>query len=260
MKYSLMCLALLSFILCQSGRVSAQGGEWGTIKGRITWSGAKIPPQAVLTLPDNNQGVPACIKANNGKLPPDETWIVNKDNKGIKNTFVWLADVDKKPLPLHPNLQALKVKQIEIDQPACHFVPHALALREGQILLVKNSANFQHNFKYAGSPSTTNSGNFIVPAGGQVPVKLETDRLPIKIECTIHPWMNGWARVFNHPYFAVTDENGNFEIKDAPAGNYRLMIWHGSAGWKGGANGRNGDPVQIKAGAAADLGNIESFK
>ena len=72
----------------------------------------------------------------------------------------------------------------------------------------------------------------------------------------IHPWMKGWIRVFDHPYFAVTDENGAFEIKDAPAGNLRLMVWHGSAGWKDGAKGRNGDPVQIQAGSAVDLGNI----
>ena len=99
-------------------------------------------------------------------------------------------------------------------------------------------------------------GSIIVPPGGQVKIQLHADRLPIAVECAIHAWMRGWIRVFDHPYYAVTDENGAFEIKNAPAGNYRLMVWHGSAGWKGAEKGRNGDPVEIKGGAVVDLGNL----
>jgi hypothetical protein len=210
--------------------------------------------------PAGNPALPGCIQANKGKLPPDETWVVNKDNKGIKNVFVWLVDAEKKSLPINPDLKEIKVKQVEVDQPACHFIPHALALREGQVLLVKNSAPFAHNFKYSGNPEIPdNNGNPLIPPGGEVKLKLKADRLPIKIECSIHPWMSGWVRVYDHPYYAVTDENGAFEIKDAPPGNWRIMIWHGSAGWKDGAKGRNGDPVEIKSGAVTDLGGVVSF-
>ena len=57
--------------------------------------------------------------------------------------------------------------------------------------------------------------------------------------------MTGYVRVFDHPYFAVTDENGNFEIKNAPAGKFRIVYWHEN-GIRGGAKGRAGDVIEIK--------------
>ena len=260
MKLILSCVTALAVLAIEAGPSFAQNNQWGTIKGQITWGAKAIPPAAVQKLDPANANTPPCLAANKGQAPPDETWIVNPKNLGIKNTFVWLVPTDKKPIAIHPNLQAIPAKPIEIDQPACHFIPHALALREGQVLLVKNSANFPHNFKYSGSPDkANNSGNTLIPPAGAFTLKLDADRLPIKTECSIHPWMNGWVRVFTHPYFAVTDDDGNFEIKDAPAGDFRLMIWHGSAGWAGGAKGKNGTPVNIKAGAVNNLGALPSF-
>lgn len=246
----------LALTLLAASALNAQAQEkWGTIKGRITWGGDKVSPKAVIKLPDV-PGAAGCLDANNGKLPPDQTWVVNPKNKGFKNVFVWLADADKKPLPIHPNLKDVKVKQVEIDQPACHFIPHCLALREGQTLIVKNSAPFAHSFKYDGS-EPQNQGSILVPSAGEVKIKLVADRRPIPVSCTVHSWMRGYVRVFNHPYFALTDADGAFEIKDAPVGKYRLMIWQGNEGWKGGAKGGNGDPVEITAGPVVDLGTIE---
>jgi hypothetical protein len=67
--------------------------------------------------------------------------------------------------------------------------------------------------------------------------------------------MNGRAGVFTHPYFAITDADGNFSIKDAPAGNYRIMVYNGS--YLGGAKGARGRPITIPAGAAINLGDLE---
>jgi hypothetical protein len=67
--------------------------------------------------------------------------------------------------------------------------------------------------------------------------------------------MVGWLRIFDHPYFAVTDEDGKFEIKLAPAGNYSLMSWHEAVGY--GPGGRQGVPVTIKGGADTDVGKLE---
>jgi hypothetical protein len=86
---------------------------------------------------------------------------------------------------------------------------------------------------------------------------LKADRLPVIIECNIHPWMRGYVRVYDHPYFALTGEDGKFELKDAPAGDYVMKIWHGGSGWLGGAAGRKGRPVTVKAGGATDLGGLK---
>lgn len=235
---------------------------WGTVKGKIIWGADKVPAAGTIALPADNPATAECVKANKGVPPPDEKWIVNPKNKGIKNTFVWLADFDdprsKKPLPTHASLKEIKVKEIVIDQPACHFIPHAIALREGQVLVVKNSAPFQHNFKWTGHPDSNPGGNVLLPAAAMKNIdNLVADRFPVQIECNIHPWMRGWLRVYSHPYYAVTDDNGAFEFKNAPAGQYRIMVWHGSAGWRGGVKGAKGDPIQIPADGTLDLGELK---
>ena len=73
----------------------------------------------------------------------------------------------------------------------------------------------------------------IVPAGQtwKRPQPLVAESGAIQYKCTIHPWMKCWLISFTHPYYAVTDEKGEFEIKNAPAGKYRLQIWHEGAGF-----------------------------
>ena len=56
--------------------------------------------------------------------------------------------------------------------------------------------------------------------------------------------MNGYVRIFDHPYYAVTDEDGKFEIKNAPVGQFRIVYWHEN-GLRGGAKGRFGEPIKI---------------
>ena len=239
------------------GSVRAQDAKaWGDLKGRIIWGGKDIPAPKPIDAVKANQDKAHCL--SKGPIL-DQEWVVDKKNKGLKWTFVWLEAKDKSALPIHPDLKDIKQKQVAMDQPCCMFVPHALGMREGQILLAKNSSPIPHNFKF-----TTGNGdgkNFLIPRGGSVPIKgLEADPFPVTVNCNIHGWMKAWVRVFNHPYFAVTDENGAFAMPKAPAGEYQLMIWHGSGGWSGGAAGRNGQPITIKGGVVNDLGNLEYKK
>ena len=239
-------------------QVPAQAQDWSTVKGRVIWGGEKIPPQQKIVIPGNNPDKMVCEK--NGEIL-DEKWIINPKNKGLQHTFVWLAPKDPKDkkakLPIHPNLKDPKNKEVVIDQPLCMFIPHALAMRQGQVLVAKNTSPFPHNFKWTGNPNNENAGsNILIPGGGDRKIEnLVADRLPVRIECNIHPWMGGWLRVFDHPYFAITDANGNFEIPNAPVGDYRLMVWHGTGGWLGGAKGKDGQVINIK-GKVTDAGNL----
>ena len=74
---------------------------------------------------------------------------------------------------------------------------------------------------------------------------------PVVIECNIHPWMKGWVRVFDHPYFAVTDADGKFEIKNAPAGKYNIVMWQEGQGWVNG--GKTGQTIEIMAGKTVEV-------
>jgi len=228
---------------------------WGTLEGRIVWGGGdKLPDRGFVEVPLMNQNAAFCLAK--GKFAEDNTVVVDPKTKGVKDVFVWLVakTKDGKP-PIHPSVQKPPAVPAVIDQPICMFVPHALALRAGQTLLVKNSATVPHNFKYGGHPDANPGGNPVIEAGKSLTITdLKADRYPVSAECNLHPWMKAWIRVYDHPYFAVTDSQGKFEIKLAPAGSYQLMAWH-SSGWLGGVRGKAGKTIAIPNGGH-DLGEI----
>jgi hypothetical protein len=231
----------------------AQAQGWGTVKGQITLpAGAAAPAPKKL---DVNKDTEHCLK--NGPILSEE-WLVDANTKGVKNVFVWLAPAQAgAQMPVNPALQAIpeSQKNVEMDQPCCAFVPHCLALRQGQVLTVKNSSPVAHNVRWT---SKNNPGaSVIVPAGQHHVINnLVADTSPIGVNCDIHPWMKAWVRVFDHPYFALTDANGNFEIKGAPAGTYQLVVWHEGAGW--GDGGKKGTPITIKPDAVTQVkGNVK---
>jgi hypothetical protein len=220
---------------------------WGTVRGRVTWDGKELPNLPALTVVAD---VAHCT--SKGAIP-DEKWVINKDNKGVKNVFVWLQDASnpQAKLPVHPALKAIKEKDVRADQPCCKFEPHALALREGQVLVVHNSSPVNHNYNYLGGDDNPGN-NRVVAAGTELRIDdLKASPKPISVSCGIHPWMKSWVRVFDHPYFAVTDADGKFEIKDAPAGKFNIVLWHEEAGWVSG--GKKGKPIEIKAGGVTEV-------
>jgi hypothetical protein len=105
-----------------------------------------------------------------------------------------------------------------------------------------------HNFFW----TSGNNGEFnvTIPKESEwvMPEALKPETTPIQFKCTIHPWMSGYVRVFDHPYYATTDENGNFEIKNAPVGKFRMVVWHEKVGYLNGKEGRFGIPVTITPG------------
>jgi hypothetical protein len=242
----------LGLILTNS-LTAADPAGWGTIKGQVVFGGANVPDPKEIDV-SNNQNKDHCL--SKGPLISDE-WTINKNNKGVRWAFVWLTAANGAALPIHPTLKEITQKEVVIDQPCCKFVPHALGIRHGQDLVAKNSAPVPHNINWAGIKNP--GGNVLIPASGSHTVPgLIAERTPVRLSCNIHPWMVGWLRVFDHPYFAVTDENGNFEIKLAPAGNYQLMSWQEAVGY--GPGGNKGMPITIKAGADTNVGKLEVGK
>ncbi len=225
-------------------------GAWGTLKGKVVFAGGAIPAIPKLNVNKDEQH---CLQ--NGPILSEEL-VVNKKNNGIRWAFVWLAPEKEGPaLAVHPNLQKIEQQTVEMDQPCCMFIPHAVGLRQGQDLLAKNSAPVVHNVHWQGYPLKNPGGNQILPPKQNLKIdSLKADTRPVKISCDIHPWMNAWVRVFDHPYFAVTDEDGNYEIKLAPAGKFRLIMWHEKDGW--GQGGKDGVPITIKAGGTTEAQNF----
>jgi len=246
MKFLLPAALVAALGIVFAGAAHA-ADEWGTVKGQVTWGGKAPPPKVKLDITKDPEH---CL--SKGDIYSEE-FVVGKDG-GVKYVFVWLQDPNnpKAKLPIHPDLKAVKDKEVVIDQPCCKFEPRALALREGQVLVAKNSAPIAHNIKWTGEPDVNDGNNKIVPAGGKIEIDdLKASLKPVKVECNIHPWMGGWVRVFNHPYFAVTDADGKFEIKNAPAGKYNIVMWQEGKGWVNG--GKTGQTIEIKAGGTTEV-------
>jgi hypothetical protein len=68
--------------------------------------------------------------------------------------------------------------------------------------------------------------------------------------------MNGWVRIFDHPYYATTDADGKFEIKNVPAGKWKMVVWHEAKGFLNGREGRLGMPVDV-SGATTEMKPID---
>jgi hypothetical protein len=254
--------ALSLFALIPAVAATAADDKWTTVKGRIVWDASKgaAPARAAIQATKDQE---VCAKDPDFKT---EEWVISAKG-GIKNVVVWLAPEPPaggpkaKDLPpfdkkdVHPDLVKPAKPAVEIDQPCCRFIPHVLAAQEGQDMVIKNSADVPHNAKW----TSRNNGeiNPLIPSKGQYKVEkpLSPERFPINVECSIHPWMKAFVWVFSHPYFAVTDDDGNFEIKNVPVlnGKLRIVMWHES-----GVSGdwRLGEPITVKAGAT-DLKEIK---
>jgi hypothetical protein len=95
----------------------------------------------------------------------------------------------------------------------------------GQNFIIRNSDPYIHNTR---SLSLRNRAFNI----GQPPKSTDRERIfkraegPIRLGCDFHKWMAAWIFVLDHPFFAVTDEKGNFEIKGLPPGEYTFEAWH----------------------------------
>jgi hypothetical protein len=230
-------------------QVAAPTG-WGTIKGQIVFEGTPPKPKVLVEQGDQS-AKDAAVCAAQGVL--SEELVVNSDNKGIKWVFVSIAG---KPA-IHPDLQKAE-DTAELSQKGCHFIPHALAMREGQKFVIASEDPIAHNTK--GASFKNPEFNPVVPPaidGKKTldPMDLVAEPLPINIKCSIHPWMQAYVAVYGHPYFAVTDENGAFTIEKVPAGDLKLNIWHETGGY--GEGGKPGKPITVNADETTDLGQIK---
>lgn len=198
----------------------------GTLRGVITFKGT-APKRKVIVPKDD----PKIQKEEDRKvcaaddLLSDELLVNEKDN-GVANVFIYLQKAPsgyKAPAP--PEEPAV------FDQKGCRFVPHALFVRTHQKVLVKSGDPIVHNTHT--NPVRNTGFNQAIKPEERDGVALKYDKpetVPVKVVCDFHTWMRGYHLVLDHPFGAITDEDGKFEIKGLPPGSYEFAIWHESGG------------------------------
>lgn len=117
-------------------------------------------------------------------------------------------------------------EHVVIDQRKMAFIPHVVAVQQGTTVEFLNSDPVGHNVYWpsvSGNKKLShNLGTW--PKGEKKPFQFN-DLGVASLLCNVHPEMSGYVVVVPTPYFAVTDKEGNFEIKNVPAGKYTLKTW-----------------------------------
>ena len=114
---------------------------------------------------------------------------------------------------------------VVLDQKGCTYEPHVFGIMVGQTLKILNSDDTLHNIHSL--PKNSRQFNLAMPIQGmELKQKFKSPEVMVRIKCDVHPWMETWCGVLDHPFYSVTDENGAFDIGNLPAGTYTVEAWH----------------------------------
>jgi len=183
----------------------------GTIRGQVVWSVDAAPARTTV----NFSADPACAAAHPEPVLSQDAVV----NAGfVENVVVYLKsglgdrgfDVPKEP--------------VTIDQKGCLYQPRVVGVQAGQPIAFTNNDPVLHNVH--GTPADSSAWNFGSMKGSTRTITLEHPEVAVSVRCDIHPWMQAWLAVFDHPYFAVTGPRGTFVINDVPPGTYTVAAWH----------------------------------
>jgi plastocyanin len=118
-----------------------------------------------------------------------------------------------------------------IDQKGCVYTPSIAAVQTGQKIIVKNSDTCVHNVHTKPTVAGNEESNQLqMPGGADLTFTFPQPEPFLKFQCDVHPWMFAWVSVFDSPYFAVSDKNGKFTIKNVPPGKYTVEAAHRKLG------------------------------
>jgi plastocyanin len=223
--------------LCGLGTVSQCCAEgWTTIRGRIVYSGG-VPEMPSLEITrDADYCGPFELK--------NHALIVHPENHGLRNVAIFLRN--RMPVPVHPSYIKAAQVPVALDNDKCQFSPRMQTLRTGQTWEASSTDTIPHNvavFAQRNDPFSQ-----IIPRGKPLTkVFAMPESRPVKVECSIHAWMRAYLIITDHPYAAVTDENGEFEIAHVPQGPRIFRFWHERPGYVKSVI-HQGTPRKLKSG------------
>lgn len=215
----------------------------GSFSGRVVLSGAapSLPLLIAKGADVKDKEVCAAIDI------PDERLVLSADG-GVANVFVYLAKAPKGGAAVEASEEA-----VIFDQKNCRFLPHALIVPTGRTVKVLSDDPIAHNtHTYPSKNDSVNSGVAPNDREGKLSFSYRrSEAAPLAVSCDYHGWMKAWHLPVDHPYAAVTDENGNFSIPNLPAGKHSFVVWHESV---------QGNFVQRKLSVTVNPGETTEMK
>lgn len=230
MRYPTLILTLLFLLLLSSTSTALQNrqetpakplyqptGNEATLTGAIIASG-ELP---VLRRYDMSAD-PVCEELNRGRFELDDLLMSNQQ---VLNVFVYVKSGE----PLTTFRFEVPQSEVVLEHRNCRYSPRILGIRVGQRLSVVNSDRTFHNTHPM--PKYNQEWNASQAAGGPPLVNsFSHSEQFIPIKDNMHPWQRAILGVFDHPFFAVSDQFGNYEIRGLPPGKYKLVAWHETLG------------------------------
>ena len=230
--------------------------EWGSLKGQVVWAEKVIPTNPPIP------GVPPGPCRAKGPILKNNL-VIDPKSRGVRWVLVWLADPKdatnvKFSPPIHPALA--NPPDAKIDTPCCEYQPRMVGRWGKQKLIVENTGVVAHAFLIASIGKGPNENALVPPKGRATVEGFVPKLLPTPYSCGVHRWMKGYIGSFAHPYFAVTDADGKFEIKNAPTGKFQLVVWHEETGFLTQPELRNrrirGKVIEIEGDRVTEVGKI----
>ncbi len=182
----------------------------GTIKGVVRFTGGAVEARKLKVTVDH---------AICGTTKDAEDVVVSPE-MGLRNAVVSL-------LSPPPDAKWSVAPPVQIDQKQCVFVPRVIVVPLGGTVEFLNSDRLLHNLHSASAHNPI--FNRTQPKGRTISIVFRAPEI-IRIDCDLHPWMRAWVVVAEHPFYAVTNEQGEFTLPNAPPGKYTLQVWHESLG------------------------------
>ncbi len=194
---------IVAVVVCLTTALSGQSPDAGTIVGRVRLrsklGGAALASTAYPT---------RAVSTARPNLLPE-----------IKNVVVYLKAVSYRGV--------LAPRRAALNQQRETFVPHVLAVTRGSTVEFPNDDPIYHNVFSLSSAATFNLGRYPT---GQSRRQTMTKTGIVKVYCQIHSHMSATILVFDHPYFAIPELDGSFEIPNLPPGDYTVVGWHERVG------------------------------
>lgn len=209
MRAHLLTLSLAAAVFV----IACPAPQAATLVGEVKFAGEKPAMNAVKVSKDQDY----C-----GASVPNETYLIDTD-RGLKNAVVFLEAA-----PASGGADTQKVNLIENN--GCRYEPRVLAMQRGERLKITNADPKLH-IPHAYLDKKT---VFMLSLPFKHTTLEATQRIRapgiLNIVCDTHAWMLAFLHVFDHPYFAVSDDRGRFTIPHVPPGQYTLKAWHEAAG------------------------------
>jgi len=189
------------------------------VTGKVTLKGVPPPEKEIAPLVAD----PNCGKLHTDKKPTTRFYVVGKDG-GLADVFIYIREGA-------PKGAAAPAKPAVLDQKGCEYIPYVLGAQTGQKIVVKNSDPVMHNVHPTPIvPGNQEKNRAQMPNGPDLEFSWTNPEVFLRFKCDVHPWMFAYVGLVDNPYFAVTDEKGEFKIANLPPGKYVIEAFHRKAG------------------------------